>query len=699
MRSAETRLRTLLLAGAFALLALALWPLVDLLPEPSPQDPSRVAILPPKDGDPLWSTQGIDWSATREMLEVGRKMSSAVFADITPPRLAQVVSVSPIGGANRRKICDAACGDATSTCAAGSALASITDSSITKKYLVALAPGDYDECVVIDGKTDITLLGPSWQSVNIRKKNIIASSDVSGGALRIASNTLGRGATSRIAVLGVTVQNDGYSSPEAAIQIGKESGPGAGNPSNWQDVLVANVRTIGNHDSIQWFGSGLTTDLDLPRMIYRDSFAYGGSDNVVPKSAGIYKIQNIDAWTMSNYCESTNITKLAQVSGTVTAGGTTTSFLLAAADANQPAGYSYQGRKVTFSGGACGVAGAQAWITADDHVATLGYSPATASAPDPNCTYTIPAVGNYDTTNATVTSPCRDIDWSFLRDGQYFKLTDLQFGAGINPTPDTATIEVNGFRGQIDVNDWGNDPNGGCGAAGSHVTNFLIGYLIGMHGQLAQLNDISGVTNIRVDMPDSPTCTTGIAGISSTGSSVMEDGIYVHGASFVIRDTGDPDANLQGIVANSTGTATTLNISNAKVDITATGGGAGATIKHMSMASNGVIARCDVSSPQELTYTGNPTILSGCSATGKATLDFANAAAGACSADLTIAVPGAADGDSCAVGVVNASVPAAGSQFACWVSAANTVTVRHCCNGAGACDPASGTFRATVTRQ
>lgn len=80
---------------------------------------------------------------------------------------------------------------------------------------------------------------------------------------------------------------------------------------------------------------------------------------------------------------------------------------------------------------------------------------------------------------------------------------------------------------------------------------------------------------------------------------------------------------------------------------------------------------------------------------GTGTLDFASAAAGACSADLTITVTSAIAGDECSVGVLNASVPA-GSVFYCWISGTSTATVRHCCIN-GTCDPASGVFRARVT--
>jgi len=82
---------------------------------------------------------------------------------------------------------------------------------------------------------------------------------------------------------------------------------------------------------------------------------------------------------------------------------------------------------------------------------------------------------------------------------------------------------------------------------------------------------------------------------------------------------------------------------------------------------------------------------------GSATLDFGSTAAGA-STDLTITVTGAADGDVVSLGVPNASVTATGRYFA-WVSSANTITVRFSPTIlVGSEDPASGTFKVTVTK-
>lgn len=80
--------------------------------------------------------------------------------------------------------------------------------------------------------------------------------------------------------------------------------------------------------------------------------------------------------------------------------------------------------------------------------------------------------------------------------------------------------------------------------------------------------------------------------------------------------------------------------------------------------------------------------------TGTGTLDFSSTLT-LSDADLTLTVTGAATGDCVFLAVPTASV-VAGGHYSCWVSSANTVTVRFSNSSAGSLDPASGTFRATV---
>jgi hypothetical protein len=82
--------------------------------------------------------------------------------------------------------------------------------------------------------------------------------------------------------------------------------------------------------------------------------------------------------------------------------------------------------------------------------------------------------------------------------------------------------------------------------------------------------------------------------------------------------------------------------------------------------------------------------------TGSATLDFPSTLT-LLSADLTITVTGAADGDVVSLGVPNAAVNA-NTSYSAWVSAANTVTVRFNNYSAGTVNPASGLFKVFVTK-
>ena len=82
---------------------------------------------------------------------------------------------------------------------------------------------------------------------------------------------------------------------------------------------------------------------------------------------------------------------------------------------------------------------------------------------------------------------------------------------------------------------------------------------------------------------------------------------------------------------------------------------------------------------------------------GSATLDFGNTSAQN-SADLTVTVTGAADGDVVSLGVPNGAVQPTSSYFA-WVSATDTVTIRFTNTAtAGATNPTSGTFKVKVLK-
>ena len=95
-----------------------------------------------------------------------------------------------------------------------------------------------------------------------------------------------------------------------------------------------------------------------------------------------------------------------------------------------------------------------------------------------------------------------------------------------------------------------------------------------------------------------------------------------------------------------------------------------------------------------ISIAGGTSIIGHLSAT--ASLDFGATSANTCD-DLTITVTGAADSDTCALGVPNALASGANTSLNCFISASNTVTVRRCNSATGAAaDPAAATVRATV---
>lgn len=82
--------------------------------------------------------------------------------------------------------------------------------------------------------------------------------------------------------------------------------------------------------------------------------------------------------------------------------------------------------------------------------------------------------------------------------------------------------------------------------------------------------------------------------------------------------------------------------------------------------------------------------------TATSTLNFGSTSAGT-SADLTITVSGAADGDAVSLGIPIAAQNA-NTAYTAFVSATNTVTVRFNNYSSGSVDPASATFRVSVLK-
>lgn len=74
---------------------------------------------------------------------------------------------------------------------------------------------------------------------------------------------------------------------------------------------------------------------------------------------------------------------------------------------------------------------------------------------------------------------------------------------------------------------------------------------------------------------------------------------------------------------------------------------------------------------------------------GHATLDFGSALINTCN-DLTLSVAGSTFNAQVIIGLP--TPPPTGSVFNAWVSAGDTITIRHCCVGAATCDPPSDDY-------
>jgi hypothetical protein len=246
------------------------------------------------------------------------------------------------------------------------------------------------------------------------------------------------------------------------------------------------------------------------------------------------------------------------------------------------------------------------------------------------------------------------------------------------------------------------------GSAGGPVTN---GGALGTPSS-GTVTNLTGTASININGTVGATTPTTVAGTTGTFSGVVQPRrllingqnsewpIDVYTSNGVTRIfsvvNGTGDCFSAGTFSSATG-----------FRVTAFGSYIGVLADSNVVFNNGNIVT-NISGTQRLllnstglSITGSLTVNSGTAITkilsATATLDFGSIAANSF-ADLTITVTGAAVGDTVSLGVPNGSLLNDISFFG-WVSATNTVTIR-CSNVSSttARDPASGTFRATVTQ-
>lgn len=189
---------------------------------------------------------------------------------------------------------------------------------------------------------------------------------------------------------------------------------------------------------------------------------------------------------------------------------------------------------------------------------------------------------------------------------------------------------------------------------------------------------------------DEPGCLTTLYARASDNALVVDAGntknVVIRGAEVQLQGNAGSGVAVSGYLQAGVDVANGLRVDGSAtglpVALTVTGSDTNASLQLLAKGTGGVILGT------------NGTAINA-SIRCSDTIDFASITANTCGTDSTITCANAALGAECSVGLASAG-GAAGSQFSCWVSSAGTVSLRHCCNGSSACNPANQTYSVRV---
>ena len=442
----------------------------------------------------------------------------AIGSNITDvPYQQQVVRVCKSGPGCFTTICGATCSTTTSTCAAGSAYASFTDSGATKPYAIDVADGVYEECIRVAG-------GKSWVTFDMSKGAIVKpTGTVANGVLTIGG-TGGSGVADHITVRGGTFHNNTTGAPEAACYVGGEVAAS----DTWDNVTFEDVTCIGAHDGWQSVTGAATNADDVPTFISKNNLYISGHDACTVK-AGMHILSEHDACiSWSNYCSASS----GVVSGAVAAtSGSATVTTLAGSSNNDV----YVPRVLTLSNGigTCAAAGAQA-ITDYVGATKVATTAAFAANPDPNCNYSIAAPP------MALMAPCTD-DWSSYA---LWKNTAFHTSSGTDPNVNARWV----FNGTHFLAYWN---NGIADASLSGGGATVIKFAAFPHAQTVEFNDvlIEGHLNYNSILDHTPSegITGKVAGVLIEADTTdATESVSISGKVKIVNN-GDPDVNVAGI--------------------------------------------------------------------------------------------------------------------------------------------------------
>ncbi len=552
-------------------------PLKD--PQSSPGGAVRYPGSPSRPAPPWYAyAERIDWEAFGRLDVPGLvALAYGDFSGSGTGRFAQVVTVSTGKAPNR--ICNATCSSASSDCIAGTALASFTDSSETKPYLIDVMTGAYPECVVVNNRTDIAFL---FRPGALLRPPVATALDIDGGAFRVAPITTTANTTVRISVIGGEFWDDAWppisgntpGSEEGAVTLGQATLAAA--TQGWNDVYFSDTKMRGNHTGLSIYGTRSASSKNIPRLMITDADIVGGAIGV--KHARHMTITEIDdslIRAQSNYCDSRSAADQSEFTGAVVAGTASTVTLQGSAPGTNNV---LNGRTIVLSGASCpsnGTSSGTSYDGAGKVLTSSGFG--FGVAPDANCTYTIAAVANTAGTGATARQTsaypaCTSVGWAQIRGTGVGSSGAPVAGVIIGPTPAAGgdlvaqRFTMRGSKVIVDANDYADSGDAVCsdfttsghngeGVLGIGITAFNAGELI--HDVIFE--DVETLVNINVDTKG--TFNTGVGGCLVAAGLVIPDNAKVLGkvgysGKITVRNYGDGDLGVACVraAANQVGT-------------------------------------------------------------------------------------------------------------------------------------------------
>jgi hypothetical protein len=616
--------RLLAVSALTGLLLLTLWTLA----------PAQVlnAITP-------YLLQGRTWTfAALQTFGAGLKITGGAFTRTA----VKVKEVCP-SGCEFTTICGATCSVINSNCVGGSAINAITDSSESNPYNVIVRPGTYNECVAINDKTDIKLTIEAGARI---VPTVTSATSIDGGVIRIgnSSSTIVRRIT--IASEGL-VRNDAFSSPEAALLVGGSGSTEVPNTSpKWDDITVTGGIWIGNHDTIQFLGNSTqsNTTTGIPRAVVSNLISIGGTDNVAKKGAVDLTIDHVYIRTMTNYCETTdtavtnrNPTTAGNYLTVVTTGADGSHFTLdssasttdeayvgrhgtiveptnaACTSSGTPFGCCTGSGAGTCDAGVCnGGVAVHFWVLDYAGSTKLLQTTALGFTPTADCQYQIDAVPN------ATEAPCHEVDWSAIRANAgfsgYWKTTGFHFGVVIsqNTVPDLDYTKLTNSVIEVEVNDFGPQPNSSTKCNAQQTITGILGYTDTAEHQKALIDNVAvSVTNnivVRGTQPsgtsDDNACIYPLTAIAMLGE--FEDNATFNHVTARLYNTADPTVTDYGMVVADAGT---FRLAHSSIEVNNSAAGYSGTTATL-LQTVGALAVSDLTSPAAITTSGTMTWLS-----------------------------------------------------------------------------------------